>query len=215
MKKVQLINPDDYFKESEKVIQIVKEREEEVRRSLPAEYKLRMAKETLDDVKSREEFDELNQKIKDLEFEIKYGKDYVPAIPGEYQNKIAFNRVHEEEKIDEEIVKQKETLLELIETMEHSLIDVLRNIENLEKRKLIGKKIDILLDEKILLDGRIGSPFTYVNGLAFSSEHEEVKKSRKISEAMFDDLKKYSTASKKFNGIKKPSILSRVLGGNQ
>ena len=212
MKNIPLVDEKQYFLESEKVIQIVKEREDEVRRRLPAEYRLRMAKEFIKNVKTREDFEELNDEIKNLEFEIKYDKDHIPAIPEEYQNKIAFNRVHEEEQIDQEIEKQKKLLLSLVNDLEKPLINVLKNIERLEERKLLGKKIDILLDEVIVKDGRIHSTFAHANRLGFSGEHSNSKDAREKGEELFHALNKIATAPKQENGIKKPSIFDRMLG---
>ena len=36
-------------------------------------------------------------------------------VPEEHQSKIAFNRVFEEEKLDEELAKQKQLLMQLID----------------------------------------------------------------------------------------------------
>ncbi|WP_438316547.1 hypothetical protein [Sporosarcina sp. FA9] len=215
MKKTPLIDASNYFKESEKVIQIVKDRQEDIHRSLSEKRKLEIAKESLETASSRESFDALNNMIKDLEFEIKHGNDVIPAIPEKYQNKIAFNRVHEEEQIDLEIARQKELLLEVVNGLEESLINTLQNIEGLEKRKLIGKKVDILLDGKITKDNNIHNVFYHANGLSFSAEHIHAKEAHEKGEKLFDALKKIATAPKQPNGINKPSIFDRILGGKQ
>ncbi|MFC4409432.1 hypothetical protein ACFOZY_03160 [Chungangia koreensis] len=213
MKSVALINEKRYFVESEKVIQIVKERQEEVHRSLSTEQKLQIAKKSLEKASSREIFDSINNTIKDLEYEIKFGSDFIPAIPEEHQSKVAFNRVHEEEQIDLEIATQKELLLEIINGLEEPLMNVLTNIEKLEARKLIGKKIDILLDQKITIDPRIDNPFYHADGLAFSGEKSNSKEAREKGAKLFKALKKIATEPVKTNGLQKPSILQKMLGG--
>lgn len=215
MKKVELINVQQYFTESEKVIQIVKDKQDDLHRSLTAEHKLKIAKESLEKAKTREMFEELTNTIKDLEYEIKFGKDSIPAIPEEYQSKIAFNRVHEEEQIDLEIANQKESLLQILAGLEKPLMNILTNIENLEGRKLLGKKIDILLDQEIVKDSRINSLFHHVNGLAFSAEKENSKEAREKGMKLFKALNRIATEPAKGNGIQKPSILQRIIGGNK
>lgn len=215
MKKVSLIDVSNFFKESEKVIQIVKNRQDEIHRTLSAEDRLEIAKESLEKVSTRESFDELSNKIKDLEFEIKHGKDSVPAIPEKYQSKVAFNRVEEEEKIDLEIAEQKELLLELIDGLETPLINVLRNIESLEERKLIGKKVDVLLDGKITKDKQIQDVFGHVNYLSFSAEQRNAKDSLEKGVKLFDSLKHIATTPRQGSGINKPSIFNRILGGKK
>lgn len=216
MKKIPLIDPGKYFQESEKAIQLVEDREKEVRRTMPAMDRLRLANKNLEKAKSREEYEELKNTIKELELELKYGKDYVPAIPEEYQNKIAFNRVHEEEKLDAELAKQKELLSELVQDLKTPLINVLLNIEGLERQKLIGKKIDILLEEKITLDPTIHSAFLYFKHLAYSSTHIDSEKSRENAEKLFKVLNEIVVSPEQQpTGMKKPSILSRVLGGEK
>lgn len=215
MVKVELINEQQYFTESEKVIQIVKERQDDLHRSLTAKSKLDIAKESLEKAKTREEFDELTNIIKDLEFEIKFGNDFIPAIPEEHQNKVAFNRVHEEEQIDLEIAKQKESLLQILNGLEEPLINVLTNIEKLEGRKLLGKKVDILLDQKIQKDPRTNDLFYHANGLAFSEGKINSKEAREIGMKLFESLNKIASEPSKGNGIQKPSILQRILGGNK
>ncbi|RDW15951.1 hypothetical protein [Oceanobacillus chungangensis] len=213
MKKINLIDANKYFQESEKVIQIVKDRQDKIHRTLPTEFKLRIAKESLEKAKTREDYDELSNMIKDFEFEIKYGKNYVPAIPEENQSKIAVNRVREEEQIDLEIAKQKELLMELVDGLQTPLLNVLLNIEKLEERRLIGKKVDILLEEKITQDNRIRNAFGHVSYLSFSPEHSNAKESHEKAEKLFNALKNIATTPKQSDGIIKPSIFERILGG--
>lgn len=215
MEKVSLINAQQYFSESEKVIQIVKDRQDDLYRSLPVDRKLEIAKESLEKADTREVFEELKNTIKDLEYEIKFGKDFIPAIPEEYQSKIAFNRVHEEEQIDLEIAKQKESLIQIINGLEEPLMNVLTNIEKLEARKTIGKKVDILLDEKITKNPLIHNPFYHVNGLASSEGKINSKEAREKGTELFKSLKKIATEPARWNGIKKPSIFQGILGGNK
>lgn len=214
MGKNTLIDPKQYFTESEKVIQIVKERQEDLHRSLPAERKLVIAKESLEKAGTREIFDELKRKITDLEFEIRFGDDFIPAIPEEHQSKIAFNRVHEEEQIDLEIAKQKEFLLQIINGLEEPLINVLTNIEKLETRKLIGKSIDILLDEKITKDSRIHNALGNMRYLNISEGKTNSKEAAEKGKKLFEALKKIATEPTKPSGIK-ASIFKKVLGGNK
>ncbi|MFS0810644.1 hypothetical protein [Peribacillus phoenicis] len=215
MENTNLIDVNQYFIESEKVIQIVKDREEELRRTLPAKYKLEIAKESLEKAATRESYEKLQNTIKDLEYEIKFGNNSIPAIPEEHQNRIAFNRVHEEEQIDIEIAKQKELLLQILDGLENPLMNVLTNIENLEVRKLIGTKVDILLDEKITKDPRIHSPFRSVSYLSFSAGERNSKSAREKGEELFKALKKIATEPTISSGLPKPSLFKRILGGNK
>lgn len=215
MVKVALINEKQYLVESEKVIQIVKERQEELHRSLPTELKLKIAKESLEKAGTREIYEAMNKKIKDLEFEIKYGDDFIPAIPEEHQHKIAFNRVHEEEQIDLEIAKQKESLLQILDGLEEPLMTVLKNIEKLEARKLIGIKVDVLLDAKITKDPRIQNAFWFADYLANSEGKINSTEAHVKGLKLFKSLKKIATEPTKPNGIKKPSIFNKILGGNK
>lgn len=210
-----LINEKQYFSESEKVIQIVKEREADLHRSLPVDRRLQIAKESLDKAKTREEYDHINKLIKDFEFELKFGKDYIPAIPEEYQLKIAYNRVQEEEELESAIQQEKETLVQILDGLESSLMNTLANIESLEKRKLIGKKIDILLDGNIQKDNRFSSSSWHANYLATSGEHDNAKKAREKGSKLFDALRKIATEPSTPTGIGKPSIFKKLLGGKE
>lgn len=214
MEKIQLIDPQQFFAETEKVIQIVKERQEDIQRALSAEDRLQLAKKLLEDAKTREEYEQLTKEIKELEFDIKYDKGYVPAIPEEFQMKIGSNRIYEEEKLDVELKKQKEQLFELVEGLESSILTTIKNIELLEERKLIGGKIDILLDEIIHKDGRLHNVMGHANYLGFSGGHSNAKEANADGTKFFKALRKIAKSpNDKLNGIIKPSIFKRILGG--
>lgn len=214
MEKIQPIDPQQFFAETEKVIQIVKERQEDIQRALPSENRLQLAKKLLEDVKSHEEYEQLTKEIKELEFDVKYDKGMVPAIPEEYKTKIISNSAHEEEQINAELKKQKEQLFELIEGLEGPILTTLRNIKQLEKRKLIGKKIDILLDEFIHKDPRLHNVMGHANYLGFSGGEINSKEAYAEGTKFFKALRKISKSpNDKPNGIRKASIFKRILGG--
>lgn len=212
MTKIQPINPGNYFVESEKVYEMVKERQEEARKALPANYKLTLAKELLDDAKSREEYEELVKEIKELELELKYEIGYFPAIPEEHQQKVAFNRVYEEEKLDAELVNQKALLAKLVDGLEVSLGTVLNNIAALENRKNMGKTIDALLDFKIYKD-RTNSDLSHLTYLAYSSTQINAEKAYQASQKFFHELKKITESPTVTPEAKKTSLKKRLLGG--
>lgn len=212
MTKIKTVNPKIYFVESEKAIQIAKERQEEVKRELPANYKLTLAKELLEDARSREEYEQLTKEIKELELELKYDKGRFPMVPEEHQSKIAFNRVFEEEKLDEELAKQKQLLMQLIDGLEDSLGTVLTNIEALEKRKIIGKKVDAILDFNIYKD-TVSSDFSHLAYLTISAEQINATKANQASKKFFEELKKISLSPTITPEVKKTSIKERLLGG--
>lgn len=211
MTKIKAVNPQIYFVESEKAIQIAKERQEEVKRELPANYKLTLAKELLEDARSREEYEELTKEIKELELELKYDIGYFPMVPEEHQSKIAFNRVYEEEKLDEELAKQKQLLMQLIDGLESPLVTVLKNIEALENRKIIGKKVDAVLDFNIYTD-RVASDFYHLAYLTSSAEQIYAAKANQAAEKFFKELKKISLSPTVTPEVKKLSIKNRLLG---
>lgn len=212
MTKIKAVNPQIYFVESEKAIQIAKERQEDVKRALPTQYKLTLAKELLEGAKSREEYEELTKEIKELELELKYDKGFFPMVPEEHQSKIAFNRVFEEEKLDEELAKQKQLLMQLIDGLEDSLGTVLNNIEALEKRKRIGKTVDAILDFNIHKD-RIANDLYHLSYLTTSAEQIYATKANQAREKFFKELKKISLSPTVTPEVKKTSIKERLLGG--
>lgn len=214
MTKITLINPDSFFQESEKAIQIINEYEREVKGRLPADYKLKIAKETLEKVKTREDFEELTQEIKNLEFEVRYGEDSTPAVPEEYQHKIAFNRVQEEEQLDQELQKQKELLHELMLSFEEPLINVLENIERLEKRKLIGVTVDSLLEKNIIFNPSIPD-VSYFLQTSSSPQMVVARKTNEICQTLFKNVKEIASEPAKKDGVLKPGIIKKILGGNK
>lgn len=216
MTKIKSIDSKQYFIESEKVIQIVVEREEQIHRSLSAKEKLQIAEKLLKKSETREEFDALSEEIKDLGFEIEYDKEMVSAIPEEHQMKIAFNRVHEEEQLNEELKRQKEQLFKLVDGIENAILTTLSNIEELEKRKLIGKKIDIILDEFIHKEGRMHSVMGHAEYLNVSGGHKNAEEAHGKGHKFFKALKSIAESPNNTeSGIKKPSIFKRVLGGKK
>lgn len=212
MIKVQAIDPQQYFVESERVVEIVKERQEEIHRSLSAEHRLEIAKELLKDAKSREEYEQLTKDIKELELEVKYDLGYFPMVPEEHQLKVAFNRVYEEEKLNEELTNQKELLMQLIKGLEKPLSTVLENIENLEKRKLIGTKVDLMLELNIHKDKQFND-FSHINYLSFSGGHYNAKEANKKGKDFFEALRNIALEPTKTPEVKKVSLTKRLLGG--
>lgn len=214
MEKIKLINAKEFFKESEKAIQVVDEYEKEIRGRLPVEDKLKVAKESLEKVKTREEYDLLSQKIKDLEYEVKFGAEYIPAVPEEHQHKIAFNRVQEEEELEKELQKQKELLHELVIGFSDPLKIVLQNIEQLQERRLISNKIDGILEKKIFHDSRMPCPSYYLS-VATPSQVVETRKARETYNKLVEALKKMASEPPKKGGILKPTFIEKILGGNK
>lgn len=216
MKKVELINANQYFTESEKVIEIVKERKDKMDRSLPAKQRLELAKDLLKSAKSVDEHNELKKEIEKLELDIKFDKGMVPAIPEEYQPKIAFNRVTEEEKLDEELDRQKQELNKLAAIFEEQLVPTLQNIASLEKRKLIGKKIDLLLDGHIVSrEINAMDALWYASYLSFSGGEERAREAEHFADSLNKQLKTIVTRPHDLTGLQKPSILKRILGGKK
>ncbi|UJF27455.1 hypothetical protein [Planococcus sp. 107-1] len=216
MKKVELIDAQQYFTESEKVIEIVKENKDKLRRNLPAKNRLKLAKDLLESAKSAAEHHELKKEIEELELEIKFDKGRVPAIPEEHQPKIAFNRVVEEEKLDAELEKQKQELNKLATIFEEQLLPTLKNIASLEKRKLVGKKIDILLDGHIIsreINDR--DALTDANYLSFSGGEERAHEAELIATKLNKQLRTIVTRPHDLTGLEKPSIFKKLLGGKK
>lgn len=210
-----LINEKQYFVESEKVVQIVKEKKEALHRQLPVQYRIGIAKDLIEGAKTPEEYRALKEQLKELEIEMKFDNGRIQAIPDEHQLKVAYNRVAEEEKLDEVLEKQKAALFTLVENFEKKLLPTLQNIAALEKRKLIGKKIDILLDGDLIKSPQIIDALGHANGLAFSGEEYRAKKAKDDASSLSVLLKQIATESAKPNGIKKPSIFKQLLGGNK
>lgn len=215
MKKVELVNVQQYFTESDKVIRIVEEKQNELHRQLPVTHRLQLAKDLLEDAKTPEEYQLLKDRIQEFEIELKFDKGTVPAIPEEHQLKVAFNRVSEEEKLDEELSKQKELLHKLVTDFEGQLTPTLQNVAALERRKLTGKKIDILLDGDIHKSNQFTDALYYANGLAFSGGEHRAKKANEEFSKLLDLLKQIATESVEPTGIQKPSIFQRILGGKK
>lgn len=215
MKKVELIDVQQYFTESEKVIGIVEENRNKLHRSLTAKERLQLAKGLLDTAKSAAEHHALKKEIEDLELEIKFDNGMVPAIPGEHQPKIAFNRVVEEEKLNAELEKQKQELNKLAAIFEEQLVPTLKNIAALENRKLIGKKIDILLDGHITPKGGAMDATWHAAYLSYSAGEKRAHQAEHTAAKLNNQLKTIVTSPHNSTGLKKPSILEKLLGGKK
>lgn len=216
MKKVELIDVQQYFTESEKVIEIVKENRDEMHRRLPAKYRLRIAKDLLVSSESSDEHYELKKEIEELELNIKFETGRVPAIPEEHQAKIAFNRVVEEEKLDAELDKQKQELNRLAAIFEEQLVPTLQNIASLEKRKLIGKQIDVLLDGHLVSrENKAMDALSHAARLSFSVREKRSRQAEQIAIDLNKQLKTIVTKTQDLTGLKKPSIFEKLLGGKK
>ena len=152
---MNLINVNDYFAESEKVIEIVKQKEDQLHRQLPTAERLRIAEEELKAAKSREEYEQLKKIKEDLELKIRLNELNEPAIPAEYQDKIRRNREIEEEQAVQKLNELKSELAAKLSILESELLPIVTNIVNLERRRDIGLQVDKALQSTIYEDPQI------------------------------------------------------------
>ena len=96
--------------------------------------------------------------------------------------------------------------------LEDSLGTVLKNIEALEKRKIIGKTVDAILDFDIHKNG-ITNDLSHLTYLTISAEQINAAKANQASKKFFKELKKIVVSPTITPDVKKTSIKERLLGG--
>ncbi|MBP1944634.1 hypothetical protein [Cytobacillus luteolus] len=186
---MQLIDENQYFVESKKVIQLVLDTERNLEKQLKLADKLQLVKQQKSETRSPAEYEELEKLEKELERKIRFDQFNAPAVPKEHKEKVKKNVVVEQLEVDEKLNELKAELKGRIEVLEQELLPLIEGIEKLEDLKRIPNRIDLLLVSEI--GERVAIPCSYAMNLVAPSNNQSQ------SSVAAKDLKKVIQALKK------------------
>lgn len=141
MKKVELIDASAFLTETEKAVNLLYGHVEKIRKSASPQDKLEILRKILPEVKDYNQFQELSREREQLEFEGKR-QNMKPIIPAEHEKKILNNRDLEVAAVNEELKSCYKLLDSFVGEIEGSLIPLLVNIHQLEKRKDLAHSLN-------------------------------------------------------------------------
>ena len=146
MKKVELIDASAFLSETEKAVNLLQKRVDDIRTSANPQERLEILKKMLPEVDDFQQFEELNKEKATLEFTIKHAHEIKPIMPDEHREKILSNQAIELADIDEKLNQQYEVLNSYVEELEKNMLPLLINIYQLEERKDISYRLDSYAD---------------------------------------------------------------------
>lgn len=149
MKKVELINPEQYFVESRKAVQIALEKERSYYNEMPKQTKLNLLRQRKKETNSIEEYEAIEVLEKQLEKEIKFNHP-IPLVPEEYKETIARNLTVEQAEFNSKLAELKVELKNQLPYLQNVLLPLLINIHELGKLNVVPMNIDFILDFEIL-----------------------------------------------------------------
>ncbi|RYI25084.1 hypothetical protein EVU96_25050 [Bacillus infantis] len=149
MKINNVIDPNDFFVESKKAIQVVLSKEELQRKQMKIADKLELVRKSKAHPESLEAYEKLQTLEKELEMKIRFNKYNEAAVPEEYREVVKRNVAVEQLKVAEKANELKAQLKDHIEYLESKVVPLLQSIKELEKLKRIPDQIDIILDGEI------------------------------------------------------------------
>ncbi|APH07214.1 hypothetical protein A9C19_20735 (plasmid) [Bacillus weihaiensis] len=142
---MKLIDENQYFVESNKVIQVVLDNESLSEKKLKAADKLQLVKEQKTHTTSPEEYEELEMLEKELERKIRFNQLKYPAVPEDLRETVKRNAAVEQLEVDNTLNELKAELKDRVEYLESELLPLLDNIRKLESLKKVPDQIDFIL----------------------------------------------------------------------
>lgn len=147
MKKVELINPEEYFVESRKAVQIALEKEEYLHNEMPMQNKLDYLKKRKKETNSAEEYEAIEALEKKIEKDIKFNYQ-IPLVPEEYKDVIKRNAEIEAAEFDKKLTELKKELKDQLPYLQNVLLPLVINIQELDKLKVFSHNVDIILNHE-------------------------------------------------------------------
>lgn len=148
MKKVELINPEKYFVESRKAVQVAIEKEQAFFNGLSKQDKLNLLKIRKEETRSDEEYDAIEASERQLEKEIKFDHP-VPLVPDEYKEMVKRNLDVEESEASEELKKLRKELVNQLPYLQNVLLPLLINIGSLKGVMGISRGVEVILEHSL------------------------------------------------------------------
>lgn len=196
MKKVELIDANEYFVESRKVLQIVTERENVMKKKMKTADKLDLVRKHKTKATSLEEFETLESLEKELDRKLRFNQLKEPAVPEEHKEKIKRNVAVELKEVNELLNKTVDQLKSSYKYLEDEVIPLITNIEKLGRLKTIPAQIETVID------GEIGEhsflPLGYLTQIHSRSEYAEIAKNINVNlDKAIQGMKKIELATKR------------------
>jgi hypothetical protein len=183
------VEEKQYFAESQKVIQLVLDKEAKIEKQLKAKDRLQLVKEHLKTTKSPEEYEALKAEERDLEKRIRFNQLSESAIPEEHKKVIKKNVATEQLEVANKLNELKEELKSRVEYLGSDLLPLIKEIEKLEALKGIPKKIDALMNAQV--GESVNIPVRYLlNVLGRSSDETLSNEAHKDLDKLIKTLNK-------------------------
>lgn len=145
MKKVELIDVNNYFVESRKAIKIAVEKELSLHADMPKRDKLRLLKGRKKETTSPEEYEEIEKLERQLEKEIRFNNP-VPLVPDEHKEKIRRNAEIEAAAVDQKLKELKAELQSQLPYLQDVILPLLINVRRLNALRRIPYRVSRVLD---------------------------------------------------------------------
>ncbi|MEK3856582.1 hypothetical protein [Cytobacillus sp. FSL H8-0458] len=149
MEKTSFIDPNNYFVESKKAIQIVLENEQTLSKQMGIEEKHQLVSSYLKTASNPDEYDALEKLEKELKRKIQFRQFNEPAVPNEYREKVSRNVAIEQSEVNQKLAELVGQLNHHYKHLEKEVLPLIKNIETLERLSLMPVKIDVLLNGEI------------------------------------------------------------------
>ncbi|RVT56429.1 hypothetical protein [Niallia taxi] len=142
---MELIDVNQYFAESRKAIQVTIEKERSLYKELTRKDKLDLLRKRKKETNSIEEYEKIEELEKQLEKEIKFGKQPVLLVPDEYKEVIKKNVAVEEKELNKKLLELRNDLKKQVPYLKDVLLPLLLNIHEIDKLKCVPTQIDAIL----------------------------------------------------------------------
>ncbi|NMO97460.1 hypothetical protein [Paenibacillus lemnae] len=149
MKKVKLIDANDYCVESRKAIQIVLERERTLGKKLKIRDRLELVRKHKNHAKSPDELEALEALEKQLERRIRFKQINERAIPEEHKEKVLRNAAVELQEANKMSDDLKAQISSRYKHLEDEVIPLIASIGDLERIKGAPMQVNFIIDYEI------------------------------------------------------------------
>lgn len=182
MEKVKLIDPNQYFTESKKAIQIVLEKEKSLFADLPKQDKLNLLRKRKKETNSPEEYDHIEKLEKQLEKEIKFNFS-IPLVPDEYREMLMRNVNVEKAEADKKLKEITADLKNQLPYLQKVLLPLLVNNNELKNMSTIPHHIDTILKFDFQ-EGRGLRAANLIHQMSGTRNNQSIKKLKEIIDAI-------------------------------
>lgn len=147
--KTKEIDPNEYFAESKKAIQIVLEKEKLIHKQMKAHEKLALVRKYKNNTGDPGAYDALEKLERELDRKVRFDLLNEPAIPEEHREKVLRNVAVEQLEYAETLNGLKDQLRFHYKYLEDEVLPLLENIAKLERLNYIPNQVDVLLKNEI------------------------------------------------------------------